>query len=256
MGSAPVMGFCVPENRDCGRSCAPLSSTEWSSVPGQNLRRQFLIVKVISELILLNIRPHSESELERKRLWVLVFPSWRSAMCSIVCSAGYSHNTAGWKTAILSPLSPLSLLSLLSLLAAVNLRKYNHSLLPQLPAELQTRAVGRRAVQTLQRASVSVGAQTRRLSCVTAWKSSAWGPSACVPNGCDHTGVPAAAKHYFIINSSAGCLYQSVVKYDHFSDSKEKWILLSHICCVYLFIYSREKPENVWQLCLINDWNN
>lgn len=62
----------------------------------------------------------------------------RALPCApIVCSVGHSQNTVGGVCPLL-------------LFASANLRKYNHSLLVQLPAELQTQAVSRRIFQTLQ----------------------------------------------------------------------------------------------------------
>lgn len=52
----------------------------------------------------------------------------------------------------------------LLLFASANLRKYNHSLLVQLPAELQTQAVSWRIFQTLQRLSVSVRSAVTQLN--------------------------------------------------------------------------------------------
>lgn len=97
----------------------------------------------------MSIQIHRPTEFVRKQDYVFGFSF---TMCSIVRSVGCSQNTAGGEPT--PPLCPL--------LASVNLRKYNHSLLPQLPAELQTQAVSHRALQTLQ--SVSDRGMMRRPS--------------------------------------------------------------------------------------------
>lgn len=112
-------------------------------------------MKIILELILLNVHMTSHSQRFCHKVEVcegavlfFFFFCQSSAMCSIVCSVGYSQNTLEGKETTPHPL----------LLASANLRKYNHSLLLQFPAEMQTQAVSRRALQTLQRASVSIRA--------------------------------------------------------------------------------------------------
>lgn len=171
MGSAPVMGFCVPEKRDCRRSCTPAlidgAKASTARTHTKKLKETVFIVKVILELIPLNIHPNSP--------WVIYFICLRGteaeAMCSIVCSAGCSQNTAGGKKRA----QPL-----LCLPVSVHLRKYNHPLLPQLPAGLQTQAGGRPSVALSRHYRVCQRTEE------TAWRSSVWGLLAPVSN---HTTV-------------------------------------------------------------------
>lgn len=133
---------------------------------GTKLQETVLIVEVISDLILLTVRPRWV----RTPLRVLVVPA-EARPCAPSCALLPSVKTQRGEKQPASPRPPPR--PLLALLASANLRKYNHSLLPQLPAELQTEAVGRRAVQTLQRAAVSAGTSAPRCSffCPTALKS-------------------------------------------------------------------------------------